>query len=99
PWKRHLLHLGTQCPRREISLRLAMPEINRQLHLTKVPFTTQIGFSMAKTALIEFDISRSHRDPQPPHDAYQNHPKPCAFLHIFHNLSVLKIFLLVLTKH
>jgi hypothetical protein len=43
-----------------------MPEIDRHLNLTKDPLTTQIGFSMAKTPPIEFDIRRSqHRWLQP----------------------------------
>jgi hypothetical protein len=33
-----------------------MPEINRQLNLTKVVAAVQAGFSMAKSPPIEFDM-------------------------------------------
>jgi hypothetical protein len=56
PWNPHLLHQGTECLWRETWFRLAMPEINRQLNLTKVVAAVQTGFSMAKSPPIEFDM-------------------------------------------
>jgi len=60
-----------------------MPEVDRQLHLNKVPFTTQIGFSMAKTPSIEFDIRRSQHEWLQPGTVAQKHPKPVLFYILF----------------
>jgi len=76
-----------------------MPEINRHLNNTKVAVATQTGFSMAKTLPIEFDMLLSRRPVEPQDTTPPKPPKNCAFLQIFHYFYVLKLNLLVLTKH
>ena len=91
--------LGTACRRRETSLRLAMPELDRQLHLTKVGGAVQTGFSMTRSRAIEFDKRMVRAGGEAWHAKPLYGPENCDFLHIFHNLIISKYHFLVLTRH